>query len=91
MDVNGVVLLLLGGGGVALLSGVYRVIQSYRSDRANSEGTLIERLDARLKDAESRCERLVRERDTAREQALQYRLLAIAKGATAEELEKVSS
>jgi hypothetical protein len=82
---------LLGAGGAGLLAAVYRVVQSWRTDKASNEGTLIERLDARLKDAEARCDRLSRERDADRERAMRFRLLAVAKGATQDELREAGA
>lgn len=88
MDVNLFIAALFGAGGTGFIAAIWQVVRSYRSDKAVSEGTLIQRLDTRLKDAEHRCDRLADERNTAREQAVRYRLLAIDKGATIDELNR---
>jgi hypothetical protein len=83
--------ILGGSGGTAFVAALYRVVQTYRADRANSEGTLVERLDTRLQAAEKRMDELTTQRDKAREEATRYRLLAIAKGATPAELAEAGS
>lgn len=83
------VAILGGSGATAFVAALYRVVQSYRADRANSEGTLVERLDARLKAAEKRVDELAVERDRAKEKAMRYRLLAIELRATDDQLGQV--
>lgn len=96
-QLNTLITVIFGAGGALFLRSAFAAVRGWRADTALSEETMIGRLNRSNKELTEQWNALVAERDglfedrsLAMEIAQRYRMLAIHKGASKEELDAVA-